>query len=263
MAAVLPVAADHDRPSGPAHVAGVPVASGAPNTTPGVAGGPGDATPHALPGEAAWNDFREDLRFRDLLPPGAWDRLPAAVRRRFGRRLAPLESAVYVGEVVYTRLSTFGWLYAACARLAGAPLPLEPGGRVPAAVVVTEDEVAGGQSWTRLYARAGRAPQLIHSAKRFAGPTGLEECVGAGIGMRLALSVEERALVFRSRGFFLRTLGREWPLPDWLCPGEVEVVHREERAGRFSFTLRVDHPRFGRVVEQVAWFADADPGGSS
>jgi hypothetical protein len=212
---------------------------------------------------AGFDGFRDDPRFRALLPAGDWARLPRAVRRRFGRRLAPLESAVYVGEVVHTRLSAFGWLYAACARLAGSPLPLASGGRVPAAVVVTEDDVAGGQSWTRLYARAGRAPQVIHSAKRFAGPTGLEECVGAGVGMRLVLTVEDRALVFRSRGFFCRALGREWSVPAWLCPGTVEVVHREERAGRFSFTLRVDHPRFGRVVEQVAWFADAHPGGSS
>jgi hypothetical protein len=198
-----------------------------------------------------------DPRFRALLPPDAWASLPAPVRRRFGERLAPLESAGYVGEVACTRLNAFGWVYAQCARLVGAPLPLASGGRVPAAVVVTEDASAGGQSWTRLYARPGRAPQLIHSAKRFAGPTGLEECVGRGVGMRLTIAVENRALVFRSRGFFVRMLGREWRLPGWLAPGVVEVVHREERDGRFSFTLRVDHAWFGCVVEQVAFFADA------
>ena len=52
----------------------------------------------------------------------------------FERHLAPRESALYVGEVEYTRLSAFGWLYACCARLAGSPLPLSSGGRVAAAV---------------------------------------------------------------------------------------------------------------------------------
>jgi hypothetical protein len=211
----------------------------------------------SLPAIGSPTGTTTDPRFRALLPPDAWVSLPAPVRRRFGERLAPLESAVYVGEVAWTRLNAFGWLYSQCARLVGAPLPLASGGRVPAAVVVTEDASAGGQSWTRLYARPGRAPQLIHSAKRFAGPTGLEECVGGGVGMRLTIAVEHRALVFRSRGFFVRALGREWALPRWLAPGIVEVVHREERDGRFSFTLRVDHPWFGRVVEQVAFFADA------
>jgi Domain of unknown function (DUF4166) len=142
------------------------------------------------------------------------------------------------------------------ARLIGAPLPLAPGGRVAAAVVVTEDATLAGQLWTRLYARPGRPPQVIQSTKRFAGPTGLEECVGGGVGMRLRLAVEQRALVFRSDGFFLR-LGRlTLPLPAWLTPGTIEVVHREECDGAFSFTLSVTHPWCGVIVRQVAFFRD-------
>ncbi len=198
----------------------------------------------------------DDGRFRALLGPAAWAALPRPVRHRFSRLLPPLGSAVYTGEVALTRMTIAGRLLAQLARLVGAPLPLAPGGRTPAAVVVTDDPAGGGQSWTRLYARAGRAPQVIHSAKRFAGPTGLEECVGAGVGMRLVLSVEHRALVFRSAGFFVRRGKHEWTLPAWLTPGEVVVVHREERDGRFSFTLAIDHPWFGRVIEQVAFFAD-------
>ena len=97
---------------------------------------------------------------------------------------------------------------------------------------------------------------MIHSTKSFNGPTGLEECVGAGVGMRLTLGVEERALVFRSAGFFLRLRSRSFSLPSWLTPGVVEVRHREERSGRFSFTLTITHPWFGIVIEQVAFFSD-------
>lgn len=199
---------------------------------------------------------REDMRFRRLLPDEAWSRLPAAVRRRFTLALAPAETALYAGEVAWTRLGWLGRAYGQLARLVGAPLPLAPSGRVAAAVVVTEDEDVGGQVWTRIYARPGRFAQVIQSTKRFAGPTGLEECVGGGVGMRLALSVENRALVFRSCGYFLRIAGRTLAIPDWLTPGVVEVTHREERDGRFSFTLTVTHPRFGCIVEQVAFFSD-------
>lgn len=199
----------------------------------------------------------EDARFRRLLTSAAWARLPRPVRRRFTHALAPAETLIYAGEVAWTRLTALGRVYGQLARLVGAPLPLAPSGRVAAAVVVTEDERAGGQVWTRIYARPGRFAQVIQSTKRFAGPTGLEECVGAGVGMRLALAVENRALIFRSRGYFLRIAGRTFGIPAWLTPGIVEVVHREERDGRFSFTLTVTHPRFGRIVEQVAFFSDS------
>ena len=197
-----------------------------------------------------------DERFSRLLPPADWARLPGPVRRRFSRHLGPTETALYVGEVASTRLTLVGRLLGQLARVIGAPLPLAPSGRVAAAVVVTEDAALAGQIWTRLYARPGRPPQVIHSTKRFAGPTGLEECVGGGVGMRLCLTVEHRALVFRSAGFFIRIAGRTLALPAWLTPGAVEVVHREERDGAFSFTLSVVHPWCGAVIRQVAFFRD-------
>jgi hypothetical protein len=46
-------------------------------------------------------------------------------------------------------------------------------------------------------------------------------------------------------------------IPDWLTPGRIAVIHREERAGRFSFTLIVTHPRLGETIRQVAFFRDA------
>ena len=198
----------------------------------------------------------EDPRFRNLLAPQDWQRLPSPVRRRFTHALAEGGTAVFVGAVAYTRLSLFGHLVSQLLRLLGAPLPLRSSGRAPATVIVTEDAQCGGQLWTRIYGCAGRFPQVIHSAKRFSGPTGLEECVGAGVGMALTVHVEERALVFRSAWYFIRALGVTFRLPQFLTPGRVAVIHREEQDGRFSFTLTVTHPLFGEAVRQVAFFRD-------
>jgi hypothetical protein len=38
----------------------------------------------------------------------------------------------------------------------------------------------------------------------------------------------------------------------------MTVRHQEEYAGRFSFSLSVDHPWLGRLIHQVALFQDAD-----
>lgn len=202
-------------------------------------------------------EAREDDRFRSLLPPQDWASLPAPVRRRFSVRLGAAESAVYIGEVACTRVRFVGAVFAQIARLVGAPLPFESGGRTASAVMVAEDERIGGQLWTRVYARAGKFPQVIHSAKRFDGPTGIEECVGLGVGMALTIHVEDRALVFRSAHYFVRVGARRLRLPWWLTPGSLEVAHREERDGRFSFTLTVTHRWFGELIHQVAFFRDA------
>lgn len=195
--------------------------------------------------------------FRSLVDEAGWQRLPCAVQARFERELAPGDSAAFVGVVASTRMSLYGRFWAQFARLFGAPLPLKCLERTAAAVIVTQDESVNTQVWTRIYHDSGLLPQVICSTKRFAGPTGLEECVGAGFGMELVTSVEERALVFRSAGYFWRIGGLQLRVPDWLTPGRIAVTHREERAGRFSFTLIVKHPWFGEVIRQVAFFRDA------
>jgi hypothetical protein len=203
-----------------------------------------------------------DLRFRALVGEEAWAHLPMAVQRRFSKRLAPGEMVIYQGRVVATEISWAGRVLAFLARAVGGPLPLTHGATGAAVVIVAEDAALGGQSWTRTYARAGRFPQVVHSAKRFSGPTGLEEYVGCGIGMTLSVSVEDGALLFRSQRYFLEA-GR-WRLyfPRALAPGAMEIVHREEcdprgEGGAFSFHLSLTHPLLGRLLFQLAHFRDS------
>jgi hypothetical protein len=200
-----------------------------------------------------------DLRFSALLPAAAWARLPLSIRQRFSRRLSDGATVVYVGEVLQTTMSRVGFLFAQVARLIGAPLPLERGAGVPAVVTVTEDLSGGGQIWTRLYARRAGFPQIIHSSKRFAGPTGLEEHVGAGVGMTLTLAEQDGALVFRSADYFLAWRGLRLRLPASVTPGRFIVTHAELGDGRFLFTLELTHPLFGTLVTQSAAFREAKP----
>lgn len=198
-----------------------------------------------------------DLRFRALVGETGWSRLPAAVQWRFSKRLAPRAVLLYSGEVLETRLSRAGKLLSFLARAIGAPLPLDDGMTGGATVAVMENPGLGGQSWTRTYARAGQFPQVIHSAKCFSGPTGLEEHVGCGIGMSLAVAEEEGALVFRSVRYFLAVGRARVPIPRRLEPGAMEIVHRDEGGGAFLFTLALRHPRLGVLVRQTARFRDA------
>ena len=112
-----------------------------------------------------------------------WMSLPLSIRKRFSKRLAAGDTMVYSGETLTNDMTRMGWWLAQAARLIGGPLPLVRDAHAPSVVTVTEDVATRGQHWTRLYARRRGFPQVVHSSKRFAGPTGLEEYVGCGIGM--------------------------------------------------------------------------------
>jgi hypothetical protein len=215
-----------------------------------------NAAPTQAHAEGADSCALGDLRFRALLAEADWYELPLPIRRRFSKRLADGETAVYVGEILEMRLSRAGWLLAQLLRLIGAPLPTASDSGVPSVVTVTEEMATGGQIWTRLYARRRSFPQVVHSSKRFAGRTGLEEYVGYGIGMALKLEVEDGALVFRSEGYFFEALQRRFFLPIWATPGALSVTHAEIGDGRFLFILEIVHPRFGLLVRQSAAFRE-------
>jgi Domain of unknown function (DUF4166) len=126
-------------------------------------------------------------------------------------------------------------------------------------VTVTEDTASGGQVWTRICARRNGFPQVIHSAKRFAGPTGLEEYIGFGICMELRVSVGHDALVFSSAGYAFQFGRLRFHLPDWLVPGDLTVTHADLGCGLFHFTLEIIHPRWGRLLRQSAVFREDMP----
>ena len=199
-----------------------------------------------------------DLRFRNLVGARAWARLPKAIRVRFSKRLAAGDSVTYQGVVTRMQMNFAGWLLAQAARLVGAPFPFDRKTlHQPAVVVVTEDWASDGQFWIRQYGRARGFPQVVHSSKRFAGETGLEEYIGFGIGMALNVATTDDALLFMSDYFFVQIAGRKLRLPQILSPGNVVVGHHDLGDGCFRFSLRVAHPLFGPMLAQDAVFHDA------
>ena len=216
------------------------------------------ASARIFPAQAASSEILlDDFRFHALLPDEEWGRLPVAIWRRFSKRLADGKTVVYVGEIDEAAFSRIGWWLAQVARLIGGPLPTAAETQVPMIVAVTEDAASGGQIWTRICARRHGFPQVIHSSKRFAGPTGLEEYVGYGVSMALRICVEHEALLFRSAGYAVQIGRLRLPLPTWLTPGDLTVTHADLGGDAFRFSLEIVHPRFGMLLRQSAVFREA------
>ena len=200
---------------------------------------------------------KPDTRFEKLLGRANWMRLPAPIRKRFGKRFKQGQSVAYQGVTTEMKMSRLGWAFAQAARAIGAPLPFERNSVNQAAVViVTEDKETNGQFWIRQYGREQGFPQMVHSSKRFAGPTGLEEYIGYGIGMALKLEATEHALFFKSEHYFLKVFGKRLRLPTWLVPITLMIGHHELGDHRFVFTLELNNRTFGQLIKQTAVFAD-------
>lgn len=206
---------------------------------------------------------RRDVRFQNLIGEADWVALPAAVRARFSAAHDVGASAVFRGRTTRLRMNAAGRVLAALARLIGAPLPVDLRCKDCDAIVAVTDAADGqGQVWTRLYARRGGFPQAIHSMKKFAGPTGLEEHVADGplfgLGMTLRLTAAAGALYFSSADYFLRLFRWRTTLPAALAPGRMVIGHHDIGAGRFLFTLTLTHPVFGLMIDQETVFEDME-----
>jgi hypothetical protein len=202
---------------------------------------------------------RQEPRFRALMAASDWMALPMPVQRRLAKLISGTTAAVYVGEVIETRMSCAGWLLAQAARLIGGPLPLSRDASTASVVTITEDVAGQGQHWTRLYARRRGFPQVIRTSKRFAGPTGLEEYIGCGLGMALTVDVDHGALIMRVAHYFLQLWRWRLMLPNWASPCALAVTHLDLDDGRFRFTLRISHPQLGLLIEQTAVFQEVQP----
>ncbi len=221
-------------------------------------------TPDALARYVEWRrrplaaDTDHDSPFARLLGD-RWLFLPPATRARFLRHITVGACVTYVGEVTECRISGAGWWLAQTARLIGAPLPLSTDTGVAASVSVTADARGDSQFWTRQYSRKQGFPQVIHSVKRFAGPTGIEEYLGLGIGIALRLEEAGGGLLFVSDHYFLQLGPVRMRLPTALMPGTLTVGHHDLGDGRFLFSLDLVHRWFGELFHQHAVFAEGAP----
>ena len=96
--------------------------------------------------------------------------------------------------------------------------------------------------------------------KRFAGPTGLEEYVGCGVGMALTVYARDGALIFRSKDYFVQLLGRRLCLPaSAYVPARsmspMPSCPTASSASRCRSSIR----GFGLLIRQMAMFREIAP----
>jgi Domain of unknown function (DUF4166) len=181
-----------------------------------------------------------------IVGPAAWGRLPASLRRRFAAGHSPVR---YDGTMDLDRSFIGGW-FARLAKPFGTPLPVRRASCADVTVAVREQN--GGVVWERRFGSL----HYVRSVKFPGFGNTVVECTDGGLGMVLDVSVQDGALVFTSRNFFLSIGSWCLPVPALLTPGTCRVEHRTIDETRFTFSLTMTHPLWGTTFRQSGIFHD-------
>lgn len=191
--------------------------------------------------------------YERLVGTEGWKRLAGEIRQRFSEKPAPGRPVRYAGIMQLVQCSLLGLLLAQCCRLIGTPFAPYRGGDVPVRISLLHGGDADSIIWDREYRYPRRKPVLVRSTK-VSTPLGLLECVGHGLGMRLAVFERQGELHFLSQSYFWRVGGHSLRLPALLTPGTAHVVHADLGGGRFRFSMSFRHRWFGTLFRQEGVF---------
>lgn len=194
--------------------------------------------------------------FQQALGP-AWDLLGEVIRRHYAMAPFSDDHVCVRGTMREVHHARWAALLMPWGRLFGALVPYT-GTEVPIEVHYRCHPGNANLYWDRVFHFEGRAPFHFRSHMEHTATQGSKvvEYVRFGIGMRLAVSAEEGALVFRDLGCIWRIAGLHIPLPLGLLLGTAYVEERPDPADADHFTMKMllRHRWFGDVFRYSGRF---------
>lgn len=187
-----------------------------------------------------------------------WNALGETVRRHYFLRPFSDDYVCVKGTMRVVHHSAFAKLLIPVARIFGALVPYS-GKNVP---VDVHYSARGGDRtihWDRVFHFPGRPAFHFRSFMEPVEGNSVIEFVRFGIGMRLAVTAEDGALVFRDRGYIWRVFGIDMPIPVSLLLGSAYVEERPVDRQSVSMRMTLTHPLFGQLFRYEGSFVI--PGG--
>lgn len=130
--------------------------------------------------------------------------------------------------------------------LFGAIVPFR-GANVPISVHYSSSTDDANLYWDRVFQFRHRKSFHFKSFMHHVGSNEVIEYVRFGVGMRLRVTAEEGALVFRDEGYVWKLFGYRFPIPIGLVFGSAYVEERPLDTDSFSMKMELTHPLFGTL----------------
>jgi hypothetical protein len=199
-------------------------------------------------------DMKPDTPIFQTLLGEDWDRLGEVIRRHYFLRPFSSDYVCVIGTMHEVHHSVIAKLLIPMARVFGALVTFQ-GVDVPIEVHYNAQPDSGKLYWDRVFHFPGRKPFHFKSHMEHAGGNRVIEFVRFGVGMRLRVSAEEGALVFRDEGYIWRLFGVDVPIPVGLLLGRAYVEERPVDAQTFRMKMFLKHPLLGELFRYSGRFS--------
>ena len=182
-----------------------------------------------------------------------WDKLGNVLQRHYFLRPFSDDYICVKGTMSETYHSLIAKLFIPFALLFGAVVPYR-GQNVPVDVHYNSTLENGNLYWDRIFKFSDSNHFHFKSHMEHNGNNEVIEFVRFGVGMRLIVTVENGALVFRDNGYIWRLFGIDFSIPANLLLGNAYVEERPIDDDKFSMKMILTHPWFGELFRYEGQF---------
>ncbi len=174
----------------------------------------------------------------------SWDELGDVVKRHYFLKPYSDDYICVSGVMSEIYHSNIAKLFLPFGMLFGAVVPYR-GKNVPIDVHYSCCKNDANIYWDRVFKFPERNHYHFKSHMEHTGDNEVIEFVRFGVGMRLTVTAENGAMVFRDAGYIWRLFGRDIPIPVGLLFGRAYVEERPVDENKFAMRMVLEHPLFG------------------
>ncbi len=188
----------------------------------------------------------------------SWEKLDDIVKRHY--EMTPGESSGIVVRGVMDEVyhSALAKLFLIPGRFFGALVPYR-GRNIPTEVHNwTTDKNSRAMFWHRTLHFPNRPPLIFASRMEHVRNNEIIEYVRYGLGIRMQMSVDAGALVFKSKSYVWRIGGISIPIPTWVILGDAEIIEKAAANDRFYIHFEMNHPLLGKTFSYSGYFYIAE-----
>ncbi len=188
----------------------------------------------------------------------SWEELAEIVKQHYD--ITPGESSKMtirgvMDEVYHSKIAK---LFLLPGRIFGALVPYK-GTDIPTEVRNwTSENNHKAMFWYRTLDFPNKPPLIFASRMEHITDDEIIEYVRYGMGIRMGMSVDDGALIFKSKGYVWKIAGITIPIPTWFILGDAEIIEKEISKNEFYIDFNMIHPLFGRTFSYSGTFSIAE-----
>ncbi len=184
----------------------------------------------------------------------SWHELGDVIQRHYSLRPYSDDYICVSGVMSEVHHSTVAKLFLPFGMLFGAVVPYR-GEDVPIDVHYSCSKDNANIYWDRVFKFSETNHYHFKSHMEHSKENEVIEFVRYGVGMRLKVTAENGAIVFRDAGYIWRLFGRDLPIPVGLLFGKAYVEERPVDENNFEMKMTLEHPLFGVMFRYAGAFS--------